>query len=926
MSIKKITLDGEWEFLHAGSSQIAKPIQIRRIQVPGPWQAQFDGLRMKAGIGIYRRWIDVPPGQASGRIYLRFGAVFHNTKAWVNGVPVGEHEGGFLPFSFDVTEQIHEGRNEIKVRAESPTDNPAAFPSSPLAEIPFGKQSWYGPLSGIWQSLWLEWRGADHIDHVRVCPDMAAGRVGATVFFKAALLQPAEIDFTVMAPSGAEAARLTLSAQRGAEELTAHIDIPDIMPWSPDAPNLYSLSIALRRGREAVDETGKTFGFRCIETREGRFYLNGKALYLRAALDQDYYPDTICTPPSVAYIEDQFRKAKELGLNCLRCHIKAPDPRYYEAADRAGLLIWTELPNGGVSTERSRSRKEALLKGIVDRDGHHPSIVIWTIINENWGVDLVNDAEHRAWLKRTYHWLKAYDPSRLVVDNSPLSPSFHVETDIADYHFYAAIPDSRRAWDDFVERLAGRGSFLFSTEGDAVVTGQEPVLCSEFGNWGLPDPADLRDAAGREPWWFETGHDWGEGVMYAHGVENRFTDWSLDRIFGTLRGFTEAAQWQQFRALKYQIEAMRRKPALAGYVITEFTDVHWESNGLLDMRRNPRVFHHAFHAINSDTVILASADKSAYWAGDKARLSLALAHGAGERLAGTELEVTFASEARKVTVPPVDAGEVAELGEIEIALPAASSSQVEPATLKLFGSQGEVLASNAMDVAVYSRAEAEAEPKTAFWSPDPDLCERVTALGYPMAESLAAGDLVVARRHDAELAAFVRGGGRLLLLTEDEDSLYPFFPHWQNVRVVRRRNTLWQGDWASSFSWLDRKSAFADIPGGPLIDGAFDRVIPHHVISGCNLLDFQGRVHAGIVVGWIHKPAALIVERGYGKGRIVASTFRLFVDPPGADPTATVLLRCLTRLAVKPPVAEAKPDSDDMEDLMRELQKISPGG
>ena len=97
-----------------------------------------------------------------------------------------------------------------------------------------------------------------------------------------------------------------------------------------------------------------------------------------------------------------------------------------------------------------------------------------------------------------------------------------------------------------------------------MITGREPLMCSEFGNWGLPYPKDLRDEKGQEPWWFETGHDWGEGVMYAHGVENRFSDWSLDRVFGDLRRFVIAAQWQQFRALKYQIEAMRRKPSLAG--------------------------------------------------------------------------------------------------------------------------------------------------------------------------------------------------------------------------------------------------------------------------------------------------------------------------------------------------------------------------
>src|SRR6478735_422444 len=254
----QIDLDGVWEFLHIADDRLTGPAEVRQIVVPSPWQAHFHDLRMRAGIGIYRRTVHVPADWLHDTISIRFGAVFHNTKVFINDQPVGSNEGGFRPFSFDVTAYLKPGRNEIKVRVDSPTDNPAEFPDSPFAEIPFGKQSWYGPLSGIWQSV-----------------------------------------------------------------------------------------------------------------------------YLRAALDQDYYPDTICTVPSIAFLEDQFRKAKELGLNCLRCHIKAADPRYYEVADRIGMLIWTELPNGGMATDRSRGRKEKLLKGIVDRDLNHPSIIIWTIINEN---------------------------------------------------------------------------------------------------------------------------------------------------------------------------------------------------------------------------------------------------------------------------------------------------------------------------------------------------------------------------------------------------------------------------------------------------------------------------------------------------------------------------------------------------------------
>ncbi|HEX8664872.1 MAG TPA: glycoside hydrolase family 2 TIM barrel-domain containing protein, partial [Beijerinckiaceae bacterium] len=618
-----LSLDGTWEFLHVSDDRLSGPAEVRRIEVPGPWQAQFADLRMRAGIGIYRRLVEIPAEWLGESVWLRFGAVFHNVKVLVNDELVGTNEGGFLPFAFEVTQHLKPGPNEIKVRVDSPTDNPAEFPDSPFAEIPFGKQSWYGPLSGIWQSVWLDRRVADHVKRLKLVPNRETGHVAGTATFANPLAEAADIQIEVLDPDEAPILAFTVTAMPGAASIPFEFKVGDVRSWSPDAPNLYRVRVAMLRRGEAVDEAEDRFGFRTIETRGGQFYLNGEPLYLRAALDQDYYPDTICTVPSVEFLEDQFRKAKELGLNCLRCHIKAADPRYYEVADRVGMLVWTELPNGGMSTERSRDRKEKLLRGIVDRDCNHPSIIIWTIINENWGVDLVHDPDHRAWLREVFAWLKRHDPTRLVVDNSPLAPSFHVESDIADYHFYAAIPDHRGEWDKFVEGLSKRAPWLYSPHGDAVIRGDEPLMCSEFGNWGLPYPKDLRGPSGEEPWWFETGHDWGEGVMYAHGVENRFTDWSLDRVFGDLRRFVTAAQWQQFRALKYQIEAMRRKRELAGYVITELHDCHWESNGLLDMRRNPRVFHELFPVINADTVIVPRWKRLSHWAGESARVEIA---------------------------------------------------------------------------------------------------------------------------------------------------------------------------------------------------------------------------------------------------------------------------------------------------------------
>ena len=160
-----------------------------------------------------------------------------------------------------------------------------------------------------------------------------------------------------------------------------------------------------------------------------------------------------------------------------------------------GMLIWTELPNGGMATDRSRGRKEKLLKGIVDRDCNHPSIVIWTIINEDWGTRLTENPEHRQWLVEQYDWLKAYEPTRLAVDNSACFPNFHVKTDIEDYHYYRGIPDRRHEWDELTDSFAKRTGWTFSPYGDAQPRGDEPLVCSEFGIWGLPNPRDLRRGA-----------------------------------------------------------------------------------------------------------------------------------------------------------------------------------------------------------------------------------------------------------------------------------------------------------------------------------------------------------------------------------------------------------------------------------------------
>lgn len=248
-----------------------------------------------------------------------------------------------------------------------------------------------------------------------------------------------------------------------------------------------------------------------------------------------------------------------------------------------------------------------------------------------------------------------------------------------------------------------------------------------------------------------------------------------------------------------------------------------------------------------------------------------------------------------IETPPLHAGTVVDLGDIEIALPDVAAAVSVRLDFRLGDSSAP--ASRAwVDLSLHPRQRDV--QRVPVYSPDAAVREHLVGLGYDVVGEANAALLIVSTTLDDAIAAHVRQGGRLLLLPETEIPLYPLFPHWQNVQVEARAGTPWQGDWASSFSWLHRAGPFTALPGGPLLDMAFDRVLPTHVISGANLHDFHGRVHAGLVVGWIHKPVALAIERGYGNGHFVASTFRLFRDPPGVDPTATLLLEALAERAV----------------------------
>lgn len=910
---ERVSLDGVWDF------RLDREESWRAIQVPGVWQAQFEDLRETQGVTWYRRNFTVPlwwkAQDSATQVVLGFGAVNYLAEVYVNGRLIARHEGGYLAFEVALDRDRLWADNSLEVKVTLPSNDRAEFPDHPFQEIPHGKQSWYGPMGGIWQPVWLERRAVEHFGDIILGADLGSGAVGVSVAVSAAATG-ATLVCHVTGPGGQVVAAARVACD-GRLLVPVGLTVPEPAAWSPDRPLLYRLTVELVVGTTIRDTAHRSFGFRTIATADGQFLLNGEPFYMRCALDQDYYPEGLYTVPTLAYLEDQMKKAKALGLNTVRCHIKVPDPIYYDVCDRLGLLVWTEFPNFERFSERAAERARVTAEGIIARDGHHPSIIAWTIINEDWGTRLTEDPDHRRWLIDEYDWLKAHDPSRLAVDNSACFPNFHVKTDIEDYHYYRGVPDRRGEWDHLTDRFAAREDWTFSPHGDAERRGDEPLVCSEFGVWGLPHPRDLRRGGTADPWWFETGAQWGEGVAYPKGIEQRYRSFFLDRAFGSFDAFITATQWYQFIGLKYQIEKLRSAASIQGYVITELTDIYWEANGLMDMERNLRVFHAPFADINTDIVLVPGFRRWGYWAGETLDLAPALATGGrGDVGPDTVLEWTLEPLGLSGAVAlPAAAGRVVPIAGLTVVVPDIAVAVAATLRLTLRAADGTTIARNYEALSLYP-ASPPAATAALLWTADADLRERLTALGYAFAETAAAAALTVARDLDTEQVEAIRRGHRVLVIVEngasrwlrsDEPiSLMPVPYHmdqaFPGLFAQARDNTMYRGDWITAFTWLQRTGAFADIPAhavnGPMIDLSFDRVVPHHVLVGMKPWEHEAHVAAGLVVGWGHRTSAVVAERWFGRGKAVLTTFRISSDPPGADPVATMLLHALVAQAI----------------------------
>ena len=892
-----LSLNGDWHFVAdpEGSLKVeglSSVGNIRPTRIPSSWQTQFRDLRDYAGVAWYWRTVNVHPPAPDQVALLRFGAVDYLAEVYVNGQKAGRHEGGYLPFEIDVTSLLRAGDNEIAVRVADAAPKSVDADGIKYEEIPHGKQNWYVQTSGLWQDVALDFRPRFRLGTVHV----SAGADGRFAIAIPIINTPSKDDLNgarvsaeILGPKGETVWKESSEVGPGQERMEFSGNVSNPARWGLESPALYTLRLSLSSG----DMQELRFGFRTFETRDGKFFLNGQAVYLRGALDQDFYPETAYTPPSLDYLRDEMRKAKGLGLNMLRCHIKVPDPRYLQAADETGILVWYEIPNWDKLTEDARRRAGDTLRGMVERDWNHPSIVIVSVINESWGADL-REATERAWLKQAYGQAKKMVPNWLVVDNSACCQNFHMETDIADFHQYNAIPDYAADFDRFVEDMARRPKWLFSPYGDAAPRGDEPIVLSEFGNWGLPLLPEPR------PWWFSRDFH-GIDITLPEGVEKRFSDYGFDKLFADPNALAVATQWHQYRALKHEINTLRSLPGMEGYVITEFTDLNWEANGLLDMWRRPKAYGEKISKLQQDDLLVARSEKRNLTSGEKAEAEVYFSHYSQSDFPGASVVWRIENTALNGALPPteVPAGSTARVGTIEFTAP-----EVEAPTqsiLRVYLTwEGKTISENSVDLFFYPPIHLTLPPAVAFHDPPGRLRRLVNemrARNYLAPSGTETLPVMVASVFDDEVKKTLQGGGLVILLPSDRQTLAP------GLEIAPRSGSRLDGNWISGFLWIRKgqppfdKIGFETLPGFEV-----QTVAPSTVVQGVPAGNFRD-VLAGMFYGWIHSNVGVVVQAKYGSGKLFICTFSL-ATTYGSDPYATYLLDALVNYAVSGPTPQ----------------------
>lgn len=467
-----VNLNGLWDYAIQSKDATRPQTFAGKILVPFAVESALSGVGKTVGKDNrlwYRRTFTLPSSFRRKHVLLHFGAVDWQCEVFINGKSAGKHQGGYDPFTFDITPHLKgSGAQEIVVSVWDPSDD---GPQPRGKQVNEPKSIWYTPVTGIWQTVWLEPVSATYIESLWNTPNIDAQTINVQV--KTQNLQESD-EIVVTAWDGEQ--KVAEQKVTGPETV---LSLPGAKLWSPDDPFLYDLRVQIMRGRRVVDEVKGYFGMRKISVDPNdagikRMVLNNEFVFQFGPLDQGWWPDGLYTAPTDEALKFDIEKTKEMGFNMIRKHVKVEPARWYYHCDKLGMLVWQDMPSGdmgnrwesrpgltGIETEKDRTGASEEIfrtewKAIIDATYNFPSIVVWVPFNEAWGQFKTKDI---------VKWTMTYDPSRLV--NAASGGNFYDVGHILDVHNYPdpVMPRPELFGKNFVLVLGEYGGLGLPLEG-----------------------------------------------------------------------------------------------------------------------------------------------------------------------------------------------------------------------------------------------------------------------------------------------------------------------------------------------------------------------------------------------------------------------------------------------------------------------------
>lgn len=551
-----LNLNGQWNFAFdfdlSGIEKgwPSKPLGLdKKITVPFCPESKLSGIEYTDFIPAvwYHRTFSIPQDWKDNRIFLHFGGVDYDCRAWINGRLVGRHYGGVASFSFEITDALRKGKNDLVVYVIDDVHSGVQ---------PLGKQSRarrpggivYTRVTGIWQTVWLEARPHSFIESVRVVPDL-----DNSCFFVIPVIERYRCGViflvTLFSAEGKKVASVRSSSASGVPVM---LKIKKPRLWSPADPYLYKLTLELLEKNRVVDMVNSYAGLRKIHIEGNKIFLNNKPIFLRLVLDQGYYPDGAWTAPTDEQLKADIERSMAVGFNGARLHQKVFEERFHYWADRLGYLTWGEFCDWGLSevhridkpsSPQAVRNHQREWREVVLRELNHPSIIVWTPFNETGDGARVNLEKQRRAIQETVDLTRALDPTRPVHDSSGHS---HVDTDIYSVHDYEQDIDKFRQHYATLDPTQPGSIYRNDPDITAPYKGQ-PYVVAEYGGTYWTDEHPQKESIDES-----SGENWGYG---------KNTKLFMDH-------------------LEALTTIMTNNPNIAGFCYTQLYDIEQERNGI----------------------------------------------------------------------------------------------------------------------------------------------------------------------------------------------------------------------------------------------------------------------------------------------------------------------------------------------------------